>query len=121
MIHYWRERKWIFGAILFTLSFPFLHWVADLLHIAPDKRIYLQGGRLVAQGHKPYRDLFAVTGPLSFWMEAVLAFSSRMRLAARRLPPFFDAAFLAFAVYWLTSPSPKTFRRVVMQENEASR
>jgi hypothetical protein len=131
MIHDRRDRKWIFGAILFALSFLFLYWVAgDLLHVAGDEGIYLQSGRLVAHGLQPYHDFLATTGPLSFWIEAVLAFSSGMSLAVMRLPPIFDAAFLAFAVYWLTSRA--SYRSVdtvtgpwdhpmVMQENEASR
>jgi hypothetical protein len=124
---------------LFAASFLFLYWVAgDVLHMAGNEGIYSQGGRLVARGRQPYRDLFAITGPLSFWIEAVLAFSNGMSLAGMRLSLIFDAAFLVFAVYWLTSRSTKTFRGtsqdrsvdtvagpwdrpVVMQQNEASR
>src|ERR1700691_947799 len=104
MIHHWREPKWIAGAILFAASFLFLYWVSgDVLHIGGDEGIYLQGGRLVAQGQHPYRDFFSITGPLTFWIEGSLAFSSGMSLAAMRLPPILDAAFLVSAVYWLTS------------------
>jgi hypothetical protein len=104
MIPNWKERKGLAGAALFVFSFLCLYWVAgDVLHLFGDEGIYLQGGRLVALGQQPYRDFFAITGPLSFWIEGVLAAWSGMRLAVMRLPPIFDAAFLAYAVYYLTS------------------
>jgi hypothetical protein len=104
MILNWNRRKGVVGAALFVFSFLCLYWVAgDVLNISGDEGIYLQGGRLVALGHQPYRDFFTITGPLSFWIEGILGFWSGMSLAAMRLPPIFDAAFLAFAVYYLTS------------------
>jgi hypothetical protein len=100
----WKLRKGVISSALFILSFLCLYWVAgDVLNISGDEGIYLQGGRLVALGQQPYRDFFTITGPLSFWIEGVLAFCSGMSLAVMRLPPIFDAAFLAAAVYYLTS------------------
>jgi hypothetical protein len=104
MVANWKEQKWLAGAVLFALSFLCLYWIGgDVLRISGDEGIYLQGGRLIAQGQQPYRDFFAITGPLSFWIEGALAFCSGMSLAVMRVPPILDAAFLAWAVYWLTS------------------
>jgi hypothetical protein len=99
-----KQPKWLVGLALFALSFLYLYWVAgEVLRISGDEGIYLQGGRLVALGQQPYRDFFTITGPLSFWIEGILAFWSGMSLAVMRLPPVFDAAFVACAVYYLTS------------------
>jgi hypothetical protein len=104
MIRNWKHPKWLVGPVLFALSFLYLYWVAgDVLRIFGDEGLYLQGGRLVALGQQPYRDFFTITGPLSFWIEGLLAFWSGMSLAVMRLPPIVDAAFLACAVYYLTS------------------
>jgi hypothetical protein len=92
------------GIVLFVLSFLYFYWVAgDVLHMGGDEGIYLQGGRLVSLGQQPYRDFFAIAGPLTFWMEGALASASGMSLAIMRLPPIFDAAFLVWVVYWLLS------------------
>jgi hypothetical protein len=100
----WTEQKGLVGIALFILSLLLLYWLAgDVLQLAGDEAIYLQGGRLVALGQQPYRDFFAITGPLTFWIEGSLASASGMSLAIMRLPPIFDVAFLAWAVYWLTS------------------
>ena len=99
----WRSPG-ILGVAVFGFSFLYLYWVGgDVLRVAGDEGIYLQGGRLVALGQQPYRDFFAITGPLTFWLEGLLARAGGMSLAVMRLPPIFDAAFLAFAVYYLTS------------------
>ena len=104
MIRTLREQTWAIGLGLFALSFLVLYYLAgDVLHLGGDEGIYLQGGRLVAQHQQPYRDFFAVTGPLSFWIEGALAWWSGMSLAAMRVPPLLDAAFLAWAVYWLAA------------------
>src|SRR5579872_5909828 len=100
----WKEHQWLLGPAIFAISFAFLYWVAgDVLHMFGDEGIYLQGGRLVALGQQPYRDFFTLTGPLTFWIEGLLAALSGMSLAAMRLPAIFDAAFLATAVYYLTA------------------
>ncbi|MGA3015620.1 MAG: hypothetical protein ABSF62_00780 [Bryobacteraceae bacterium] len=100
----WKERKPLVGAAVFTLAFLYLYWIAgDILRMAGDEGIYLEGGRRIALGQQPYRDFFAFTGPLTFWMEGALACWSGMRLAVMRLPLILDTAFLAWAVFWLTS------------------
>ena len=100
----WKERKALVGAAVFALAFLCLYWIAgDILQTAGDEGIYLDGGWRVALGQQPYRDFFALTGPLSFWLEGALASWSGMSLAAMRLPMILDIAFLTWALYWLTS------------------
>jgi 4-amino-4-deoxy-L-arabinose transferase-like glycosyltransferase len=97
-------RKARIGAAIFLLSFVCLYWIAaDILEIAGDEGMYLEGGRRIAMGQQPYRDFFVLTGPLTFWIQGVLAHLSAMKLAIMRLPVILDAAFLAWAVYWLAS------------------
>lgn len=104
MVRAWRNPKALAGAAVFLLALLFLYWIAgDILRTAGDEGIYLEGGRRVALGQQPYRDFFALTGPLTFWIEGVLAHVSGMSLAAMRLPLILDAAFLTWAVYWFTS------------------
>jgi hypothetical protein len=104
MMRGWNERKPLAGAAVFVLAFLYLYWISgDVLRTAGDEGIYLEGGRRVALGQQPYRDFFAFTGPLTFWLEGALARASGMRLAIMRLPAILDAAFLSWAVYWLTS------------------
>ena len=87
MMTQWRESKVLAGAAVFSLAFLYLYWIAgDILRTAGDEGIYLEGGRRVALGQWPYRDFFALTGPLTFWIEGVLARCSGMNLAAMRLP-----------------------------------
>ena len=92
------------GAAVFLISIIFLYWIsADILEIAGDEGIYLEGGRRIAAGQQAYRDFFVLTGPLTFWIEGVLARVSGTALVAMRLPMILDAAFLTWAVYWLAS------------------
>jgi 4-amino-4-deoxy-L-arabinose transferase-like glycosyltransferase len=104
MIGDWKERKPLAGAAVFALAFLYLYWIAgDVLRMAGDEGIYLEGGRRIALGQQPYRDFFVLTGPLTFWIEGALARCSGMSLAVMRLSAILDAAFLAWVVYWLTS------------------
>jgi len=97
-------RKARIGAAIFLLSFVCLYWIAaDILEIAGDEGIYLEGGRRIAMGQQPYRDFFVLTGPLTFWVQGVLAHLSAGKLAIMRVPVILDAAFLGWAVYWLAS------------------
>ena len=55
-------RKERIGAAIFLLSFVCLYWIAgDILEIAGDEGIYLEGGRRIAMGQQPYRDFFVLT------------------------------------------------------------
>ena len=104
MIRDWSNRKPLVGAVVFGLAFLYLYWIAgDVLRIAGDEGIYLEGGHRVALGQQPYRDFFVFTGPLTFWLEGALARWSGMNLVVMRLPAMLDAAFLTWIVYWFTS------------------
>jgi hypothetical protein len=104
MIREWDKRKRLVGALVFGLAFVYLYWIAgDVLRTAGDEGIYLEGGRRVALGEQPYRDFFAFTGPLTFWIQGILARASGMSLAIMQVPAVFDVAFLAWLIYWLTS------------------
>src|ERR1039457_6649650 len=96
----WKERKALVGAAVFALAFVYLYWIAgDILRTAGDEGVYIEGGRRVALGQLPYRDFFVLTGPLTFWVQGLLARLSGMNLVAMRLVVVFDAAFLAWAVF----------------------
>jgi hypothetical protein len=94
-----RQRE-LAGIVFGLLALLYLYWIAhDLLSTAGDEGIYLEGGRRVALGQQPYRDFFVLTGPLTFWLEGILAKAGGMRLDIMRLPVIVEAAFLAWAVY----------------------
>jgi len=104
MLRAWKDPKVLVGAAVLSLALVYFYWVAgDILRTAGDEGIYLEGGRRVALGQQPYRDFFALTGPLTFWKEGVLAYASGMSLLAMRLPLILDTAFLVWAVFWFTS------------------
>ena len=92
------------GAAVFLIASLYVWWLAgDVLHIGGDEGIYLDGAQRVASGQQPYRDFLAITGPLTFWLEGAIGASTGLRLIFLRLPMVFDCAFLAWAVFWLTS------------------
>jgi len=92
------------GPAILLLAFLYFWWIAgNTLELAGDEGIYLEGGRRMAMGQQPYRDFFALTGPLTFWMEGALARLSGMSLPLMRLPMILDGAFLVWAVYRFTS------------------
>jgi len=110
MTRKWKERQVLLGAAVFAFALLYIYWIAgDVLRTAGDEGIYLEGGRRIALGQQPYRDFFALTGPLTFWTEGALARWSGMSLAWMRLPMILDTAFLAWAVYWLTSRYANAF------------
>jgi hypothetical protein len=104
MASVWKQPKVIAGTAVLVFSMVYLYWISgDVLRTAGDEGIYLEGARRVAQGQQPYRDFFVLTGPLTFWMEGILAHISGMSLIAMRLPLIVETTFMAWAVYWLMS------------------
>ena len=98
------KPKSLIGATVFMLALVYTYWIAgDILELSGDEGIYLEGGRRIAMGQLPYRDFFLLTGPLTFWIEGVMAHLSGMNLVGMRLPMILDTAFLTWAVYWFTS------------------
>jgi hypothetical protein len=99
-----RRQPALLGAAVFAVSFAYLWWIAgDVFNLGVDEGIYLEGGRRVAAGQAVYRDFFALTGPLTFWVEGGLAHWGGTDIPLLRLPMLLDAAFLAWAVYWLAA------------------
>ena len=58
---------------LFACAFITLFLLtADVFHPSMDEGIYLEGASRVVTGQVPYRDFFAYTGPLIYWLQALL-------------------------------------------------
>ncbi len=73
----------IAGIALFLFSSLLIFFLtADLFQPSIDEGIYLEGGHRILQGEVPYRDFFAYTGPLVYWLQAALEamFGPDMRL-----------------------------------------
>ena len=104
-MHWMRRRQRILlGLAVFAIGFAYVWWIAgDVFNLGVDEGIYLVGGRRVAAGQVVYRDFFVLTGPLTFWIEGGLARWVGTDIPLLRLPVLLDAAFLAWAVYWLAA------------------
>ena len=104
-MHWMRRRQRILlGLAVFAIGFAYVWWIAgDVFNLGVDEGIYLEGGRRVAAGQVVYRDFFVLTGPLTFWIEGGLARWVGTDIPLLRLPVLLDAAFLAWAVYWLAA------------------
>jgi len=103
---YWirRRQRTLLGIAVFAIAFLYLWWIAgDLFNLGVDEGIYLEGARRVAAGQMVYRDFFALTGPLTFWVEGALAHWGGTDIPLLRLPMLLEVAFLAWAVYWLAA------------------
>jgi hypothetical protein len=88
--------------MVFAFAAAYVWWIAsDLFNLGSDEGIYLEGGRLVAQGRVPYRDFFALTGPLTYWIEGLLVRLAGVNIPVMRLSMVLDLAFMVWAVYWL--------------------
>jgi len=46
--------------------------VGQPVFLSLDEGIYLSGAERILRGQAPYRDFFVITGPGSFWIEAVI-------------------------------------------------
>jgi len=104
-LHWQRgRRRFLLGLAVFVIAYGYIWWIAgNLFSLGVDEGIYLEGGRRVAAGESVYRDFFSLTGPLTFWVEGALAHSVPLDIPLLRLPMLVDAAFLAWAVYWLAA------------------
>jgi hypothetical protein len=85
--------------LLSSLAIFFL--TADLFHPALDEGIYLEGGHRILLGQAPYRDFFAYTGPLIYWVQAGLeaAFGPEMRML--RLSTVLSVGLTCFGTFWM--------------------
>jgi 4-amino-4-deoxy-L-arabinose transferase-like glycosyltransferase len=88
------------GVFLFSALLIFL-LTADLFIPSLDEGIYLEGAHRLLLGQAPYRDFFAYTGPLIYWVQAALEriFGPDMRML--RLSTAFSVGLLCFGTYWM--------------------
>ena len=92
----------IAGIAVFLFSSLLIFFLtADLFQPSIDEGIYLEGGHRVLQGEVPYRDFFAYTGPLVYWIQAALetAFGPDMRML--RLSVILPVGFTCLGIYWM--------------------
>lgn len=92
----------IAGIAVFLFSSLLIFFLtADLFQPSIDEGIYLEGGHRILQGQVPYRDFFAYTGPLVYWIQAALetAFGSDMRLL--RLSVILPVGLTCLGMYWM--------------------
>ena len=96
-------QRWLLYAAIAAAVALFV-WLAaaDLFHPSLDEGIYLEGGHRVARGQIPYRDFFAFTGPLIYWLQAALELAFGRDLALLRLTLALSLGLLAAAVYAIT-------------------
>ena len=74
---------------------------ADIFHPSLDEGIYLEGGQRVLRGEVPYRDFFAYTGPLIYWVQAGLEAIFGASIRFLRLSTAFSMGLTAAGIFWL--------------------
>jgi len=82
------------GLVIFFLT-------ADIFHPSLDEGIYLEGGHRVLLGQAPYRDFFAYTGPLIYWVQALLEGIFGPNLRMLRLSTSISVGLTCFATFWI--------------------
>jgi 4-amino-4-deoxy-L-arabinose transferase-like glycosyltransferase len=89
----------VFGGALFFL------WtlVGDCFHPSLDEGIYLEGGERILEGQVPYRDFFAFTGPLTYWIQAGLQKTFGREMPPLRLSATASLALMTLVVFAITS------------------
>ena len=96
------RSRFYLGIGVFAFALVYVAWLSgDSFRHGIDEGIYIEGGRRVASGESPYRDFFVLTGPLTFWVEGILARWGGVNILLMRLPVAVDLGFLTWAVYWL--------------------
>jgi hypothetical protein len=88
------------GVFLFSGILIFL-LTADLFHPSLDEGIYLEGGHRLLAGEWPYRDFFAYTGPLIYWVQAGLEKIFGPDLRMLRLSTALSAGLTCFGIFWM--------------------
>jgi len=84
------------GAALLTFFLT-----ADIFHPSLDEGIYLEGAHRVLRGEAPYRDFFAYTGPLIYWLQAALEAVFGANLRFLRLSTAVAMGLTAAGIYWM--------------------
>ncbi len=67
-----------------------------------DEGIYLEGAHRILRGEAPYRDFFAYTGPLVYWVQALLEAVFGVSIRFLRLPTSIAMGLTAAALFWLS-------------------
>ncbi len=80
-------------AVFLASAFFLNTLVGDCFHPSLDEGIYLEGGERTMEGEVPYRDFFAFTGPMTYWVQAGLE-----RIFGREMPMLRLSATLALAL-----------------------
>lgn len=86
------------GALIFLTDL-----VGDVFHPSLDEGIYLEGGERLLNGQVPYRDYFAFTGPLTYWLQAWLENIFGREMPPLRLSATGSLALMTLAVFGLTA------------------
>jgi hypothetical protein len=99
------------AAAVFLLAAALLWWLAgDRLVLTNDEGIYLSHAARIAEGETLYRDLFALTGPASFWLLALAFRLAGVTLAAAHAVLVLQLALLTTLVFLaarrLAAPAP---------------
>jgi 4-amino-4-deoxy-L-arabinose transferase-like glycosyltransferase len=92
----------IAGIAVFLFSSLLVFFLtADLFQPNIDEGIYLEGGHRILHGEVPYRDFFAYTGPLVYWIQAALetVFGPDMRML--RLSVVLPVGLTCFGMFWM--------------------
>ncbi|MGI8745408.1 MAG: hypothetical protein ACR2NN_23105 [Bryobacteraceae bacterium] len=71
------------------------------MSLGTDEGIYLEGARRISQGQVLYRDIFAFTGPGTFWLIALIFKLSGIAISHARLLLIGDLALITTLTYWL--------------------
>ena len=89
------------GAVFLASGILVFLLTADIFQPVFDEGIYLEGGHRVLTGQAPYRDFFAYTGPLIYWVQALLERVFGPDLRMMRLSVAFSAALTCFGIFRL--------------------
>ena len=73
------------------------------MHVSLDEGIYLEGGERLLEGQVPYRDFFAFTGPVIYWMQAGLEHTFGRNMPFLRLTGTASLALMTLVVFAITA------------------
>ena len=73
------------------------------MHASLDEGIYLEGGERLLEGQVPYRDFFAFTGPMIYWMQAGLEHTFGRNMPFLRLTGTASLALMTLVVFAITT------------------
>lgn len=94
----------LLGAAVFLATLFFVSSLAgDCLHAPLDEGIYLEGGERLLEGQVPYRDFFAFTGPLIYWLQAGLEHTFGRNMPMLRLSATASLALMTLVAFAITT------------------